>query len=318
MDTKKLNPEEAPALSEAEMKAIGEIAIGPSKHEVFLNNHYKKLIWGCVALGLIGGGAIAWFSYRHTTNQNAAAELIGAMNAQQALTDVNPADFKGEGLRGIMESSRYSETPSAATARLLEALRLVATGQQDAGIKALEPIAADASRPVLAARAHAQLAFLCMQQENDEAAAAHWRAILDLDPTPYSAFACMSLGDIARAAGKKDEAKSWYERAVRDYANSDLVRISQGALYEGENQALASLLSIDLRMKLLDTDPPMPVAPAPVVAPAPGAAGSGSSLLPGGSVLDAQPSVPGGSGTSGGSSPLDVTGSSAPATDATL
>ena len=202
MDTKKQTPEEAPALSEAEMKAIGEISIGPSKHEVFLNNHYKKLIWGCVALGLLGGGAIAWFSYRHTTDQDAAAALVGAMNAQHALTDLNPADFNGEGLRSITESSRYGKTPSAGTARLLEGLRLIATGQQDAGIKALEPIAADSSRPELAARAHAQLASLYMQQENDEKAAAHWKAILDLGPTAYSAFACMSLGDIARAAGK--------------------------------------------------------------------------------------------------------------------
>ncbi len=317
MDTKKQTPEEAPALSEAEMKAIGEISIGPSKHEVFLNNHYKKLIWGCVALGLLGGGAIAWFSYRHTTDQDAAAALVGAMNAQHALTDLNPADFNGEGLRSITESSRYGKTPSAGTARLLEGLRLIATGQQDAGIKALEPIAADSSRPELAARAHAQLASLYMQQENDEKAAAHWKAILDLGPTAYSAFACMSLGDIARAAGKKDEAKSWYERAVKDYTNSDLVRISQGALYEGENQALASLLSIDFRMKLLDTDPPMPVSPAPAPAPATGAEASGSSLLQGGSPLDAGSSLPGGTGTAGSSSPLDVTGGSAPATDTT-
>ena len=37
------NPEETP-LTPEEVKAIGEIELGPAKHEVFLNKHYKKLI----------------------------------------------------------------------------------------------------------------------------------------------------------------------------------------------------------------------------------------------------------------------------------
>ena len=65
MDTNSKNNEDIQPLSPEEIKAIGEIALGPSKHEQFLNAHYKKLMWGGITLGIVAGGVIAFFSHRN-------------------------------------------------------------------------------------------------------------------------------------------------------------------------------------------------------------------------------------------------------------
>ena len=56
MDTTSKNTEDTLPLTPEEIKAIGEIAIGPSRHEQFLNAHYKKLMWGGITLGIAAGG----------------------------------------------------------------------------------------------------------------------------------------------------------------------------------------------------------------------------------------------------------------------
>lgn len=282
MDSTNKKPEEMPMLSEAEMKAIGEISIGPAKHEIFLNKHYKKLIWGTIGLAVAGASLIAWFSYRNSVREAAAAELIDAMNAQQVLSDdISALQFKGEELRSIAENSRYGSTPSAATARLLEALRLVAAGQESAGFAVLEGMAADSSNPVLAARAAAELASRYMLRKDDAKAAEYWKRVLDLAPSPYSALACMSLGDIERAAGNPDAADAYYNRAVNDYVSSGLV------------QAPSLDISVAFRKLILGTTMPMLVSPPAEPAPSapspsvPAPSSPSESVQPaGGGVLD--------------------------------
>ena len=46
------NDDDIRPMSPEEIKAIGEIELGPSKHEIFLNQHYKKLMWG--GIGVVG------------------------------------------------------------------------------------------------------------------------------------------------------------------------------------------------------------------------------------------------------------------------
>ena len=76
MDTNSKNNEDTMPLTPEEIKAIGEIAIGPSKHEQFLNAHYKKLMWGGITLGVAAGAVIAFFSHRNDMRQAAFAPQI--------------------------------------------------------------------------------------------------------------------------------------------------------------------------------------------------------------------------------------------------
>ena len=78
MDTNIKNNEDIQPLSPEEIKAIGEIAIGPSKHEQFLNAHYKKLMWGGITLGIAAGCVIAFFSHRNDMRKDAAAQVVQA------------------------------------------------------------------------------------------------------------------------------------------------------------------------------------------------------------------------------------------------
>ena len=77
MDTNSKTNEDTLPLSPEEIKAIGEIAIGPSRHEQFLNAHYRKLMWGGITLGIVAGGVIAFFSHRNDMRHEAAAKVAG-------------------------------------------------------------------------------------------------------------------------------------------------------------------------------------------------------------------------------------------------
>ena len=79
MDNNSKTNEDTLPLSPEEIKAIGEIAIGPSRHEQFLNAHYKKLMWGGITLGVVAGGIIAFFSHRNDMRHEAAAQVVQAM-----------------------------------------------------------------------------------------------------------------------------------------------------------------------------------------------------------------------------------------------
>ena len=73
MDDKTRNDDDIRPLSPEEIKAIGEIEIGPSKHEIFLNAHYKKLMWGGIGLSVAAACIIAYFSHRNDHRNEASA-----------------------------------------------------------------------------------------------------------------------------------------------------------------------------------------------------------------------------------------------------
>ncbi len=273
MDTKTQKRDEMAGLTPEEIKAIGQIEIGPSKHEVFLNNHYKKLLWGGITLGLVGGAIIAYVSHSNDTRDYAAAGLVNAMNIKTPGAVVSPASYDGPGLSAVQ--AEYAQTPAAATARLMEGLRLFSVGDAAQGTPILEAIAEDIAHPVLASRALVQLASHAMENKDDAKAAGYWKSVLELGTTPYGALACMSLGDIARSQGDSEQARKYYEQAIADYPGSQLVR--GGSIG----------LSVEVRRQLLNVDYPLPAAPAPKPAV------SQPMLQPGGNpALPALPSLP--------------------------
>ena len=84
-------------LSPEEIKAIGEIELGPSKHEQFLNEHYKKLLWGGITLGIAAGCVIAYFSTQNDRTHQAAAVTVAAMKGSSLLQEVTATVSSSKG-----------------------------------------------------------------------------------------------------------------------------------------------------------------------------------------------------------------------------
>lgn len=248
MDSNNKNNEDTLPLSPEEIKAIGEIAIGPSRHEQFLNAHYKKLMWGGITLGIVAGGVIAYFSHRNDMQHEAAAQVVQAMKISTPGEGMVSADeYDAAALQSLQEN--YGQTPSAATAELMKGLSLLAKNEE-AGIAALEAVAAGDAPLPLRSRALAALATYQLQQGKDSAPV--WTRITQLESNPYSALAYLMLGDLAKSKGEKDAARNWYEQCKAKCPTS----------------ALVADKTVEMRLTLLEVDAPTPVEP--VAEPQPG------------------------------------------------
>lgn len=248
MDTTPRNNDDIAPLSPEEIKAIGEIQIGPAKHEIFLNKHYKKLIIGGIALMIAASGAICYATYVQERNARAGAALVAATNIKTPGTVTTAADYDATGLASLVGD--YADTASAATAELMEGLSLL-SGEGDAaqqGISRLEQLAANSGSDIIRARAQAALALYYTRQ-NDAAdkAKAAWQSIIAMPQNPYTALAYLSLGDLAKQAGELEQARTFYTQISTACPSSPIVR--QG--------------TAEMRLQLLEVEAPTPVAPTP-------------------------------------------------------
>lgn len=235
---------DTPSLSPEEIRAIGEIQIGPSKYETFLDDHYKKFILGVIVVILLGVGGVAWYSTSNATSNKAAAELVSAMgeNKIRLMTDLSSPDQSK--LQGIAEN--YENTVSAETALCLKGAAQLSGGESAQGEATLTELSASAKNPLVRQRSIVTLATHFMNAGKKEKAVALWTKLCLEENGVYAALAYMCLGDIARMDGKTEEARSFYKSAIEKYPQSSLVR-------EGGD--------IMLRLALLDVDDPKPVAP---------------------------------------------------------
>ena len=247
MDDKTKNDDDIRPLSPEEIKAIGEIEIGPSKHELFLNAHYKKLLWCGIALSLGAGSVIAWFSYRNDHRAAASAQVINVFNTSAPGSAAAPGAYSKDALQALQQN--YSDTPSAATGKLLAALSDLQGDKAEAALAALQQIADSAESPLIAARAQVAVANYYMNNSKDKEASAAWQKLVQMGDSPYLALAYLSLGDLASAAGDKKAARTYYESARSKCETSSLVAGSDKV--------------VEMRLLLLDVDAPKPVAPAP-------------------------------------------------------
>lgn len=232
-------------LSPEEIKAIGEIELGPSRHEQFLNAHYKKLMWGGIALGIISGSVIAYFSHVNDEKQAAAAQVVTAMKANGPADVALPADYDAAALAAVQ--TEHADSPSAATAALMEGLSKLDGAEKEAGIAKLKEVAAKSDNLLIRSRALSAVASTLMTDGKDAEAAAAWEQVANMGDSPYRALAYMTLGDMARSAGETEKARAYYTDAETKCPTSPLV---MGKM-------------VQMRTLLLDVDAPKPVAPAP-------------------------------------------------------
>lgn len=235
---------DTPSLSPEEIRAIGEIQIGPSKYESFLDDHYKKFILGLVAVILLGVGGVAWYSTKNATSDKAAAELIAAMGENKIRLVSESSSSDQSKLQNIAQ--QYENTASAETALCLKGTAQLSGESSSEGITTLTALSESAQNLLVRQRATASLAMHYMNAGEKEKAILMWKKLCVEDAGIYAAMAYMCLGDIARMDGNTEEARSFYKSAIGKYPQSSLVR-------EGGD--------IMLRLALLDVDDPKPVAP---------------------------------------------------------
>lgn len=230
-------------LSPEEIRAIGEIQIGPSKYETFLDDHYKKLIAGLVIAGLLGGGAIAWLTHRRTLEKEAAASIVAGMQETKPVSLQSPASFDAQKLHEAV--SAYASTPSENTARYLEAMALLQQGKGQEGVALLKELVSKGDNSPIAQRAQASLAMHYMAGGSKKEAEVAWRAVCATSNSLYAPLAYMCLGDMAKTDGRIEEARSFYKTVLEKYPHSYLVTSGD----------------VPFRLALLDVDAPKSVAP---------------------------------------------------------
>ncbi len=244
-----MKDEDIMPLSPEEVKAIGSIGIGPSKQDIFLNKHYRKLILAGVVVATAASLGIAYFSHSNDRKAAAGAQVVAAMKTETLALAHPAADYDARVLESLQ--GEYADTASAPTARLMEALSLLSGTEEQArtGLTALEALANDTTAaPLLRSRALFSMATHAMEKSDDATATAHWNTLLTLGESPYSALAYMSLGDIAKAAGNIEEARNHYQQAMTGCQTSQIV-LDQNV--------------IATRLMLLDVDAPRREAPTP-------------------------------------------------------
>lgn len=228
-------------LTPEEMKAIGEIELGPSRHEQFLNNHYKKLIVGTLVVMLLATAGIVYGTWRARQEADASASALAAMKAPTHV--VSASEYDADTLHRLAAS--YPGTKAAATAELMRGMQLVDAGQEQEGIEVLKTVIASATEDFLRVRAQAFLAGHYMRGGDTEQATQLWQAVAAAGNTPYRALSLLTLGDLAQQAGDAEMARMYYKQLQDSCPASPL------------------LMSVQQRLLLLEVDPPVPVAPAP-------------------------------------------------------
>lgn len=242
MDDKTRNDDDIRPLSPEEIKAIGEIEIGPSKHEIFLNAHYKKLMWGGIGLSVAAACIIAYFSHRNDHRNEASACAVQVFKATEPGAVAAPSAYDAAALKALSED--YAGTPSAATAELLRALSLLGGDKKGEAMASLQQLSGDAN-PLIAARAQVAVASHLMQEGKDKESVAAWQKLVQMGDSPYTALGYVTLGDLAADGGDKQAARGYYEQART----------------KCETSALVSAKTVEMRLLLLDVDAPRPVAP---------------------------------------------------------
>jgi predicted negative regulator of RcsB-dependent stress response len=219
---------------------FAEINHGPSKMDQFLDAHQKKLI---IAAILLAFGVIAYVIYSGIAEgeaQDAGAAMLSAEKAEEYQEVIN----------------KWPTSNAAASALPLLA-DIQGQNAPDDAIQTLKDFLANNATHPVAATAKVSLALRLLEKGDTDEATTLLTEVTESDTDTYIApLACISLGDIAKAAGNKEKAKTWYEKAKGDSPD-------QSNTYSDAAVARLALVNAEPPQKIQ----PAPPAPAPVVPP---------------------------------------------------
>jgi TolA-binding protein len=230
------SPSSAPA-------PIAEIDHGPSKLDQFLDAHTKKLVIGVVLIALSVIAYVVYDGLAEAEAQEAGAALLTAEKA---------SDYQD-----IIK--QWPESNAAASAMPLLA-DLQWEDSQPESIETLENFISQHPEHPSIATAKVSLGLRLLEQGKTADAVASLTEVAESDSETYIApLACIALGDIAKAAGKTDDAKKWYEKAQEDPSE-------QGNTFKDTAAARLTLVNAKPPVKI---KPALPIPPAPPSTPVP-------------------------------------------------
>ncbi len=223
---------------------IAEIDLGPSKLDLFLDKHQKKLIAAAVLIAL---GVVVYVIY------DGIAEATAQESGSALLESEKVSEYQDV-------IKQWPDSKAAASALLLMADLQWADSQPDS-IATLENfIEKHPEHPALAT-AKTSLGLRLLEQGKTDQATAILSDVADSDTATYIApLACIALGDIAKEAGKPQQAKTWYEKAQLDPNQ--------------EGNAFKDIAAT--RLTLVNSKPPTKIKPAPPAAPTDAEPGQGA------------------------------------------
>ena len=226
-------------------RPLAEISHGPSAFEAFLDRNQKGLVVAAILLAIAGGAVIVVRGLKQAAAEEAGSALSKASTVAefQAVTKDHP------------------KSPAAGSSQVLLADKQWSDGDQDGAIETLRGfIAGNPEHPALPS-AKASLATRLLQQGKDGDAEPLFRDLADGAASKFLApYALLNLGDIAKKAGKLDEAEASYKRVQDSFATSPFAATAAKHL-----RLLKFKLPIEIEA------PPAAVPPAPV----PGTPGAG-------------------------------------------
>jgi len=242
-------------------RPLGEISQEPSAFDQFMDRNQKNLM--ILALVLVIAAAVFTIyravqkSHRHTAGA-ALSEADDLPSLQKIVKD-------------------YAETPAGGSARLLLAEKQWTDGQQDDAISTLRAFISEQSEHPALATAKASLASKLASQGKADEATKEFQEIVDGgESTRFLApYALVCLGDLAKNAGKTDEARKFYERAQNEYPGTGYSNSASG------------------RIALLGAKAPVEIGAPPAPTPAPGdASAPPANLFPAPGLTPAAPEAP--------------------------
>lgn len=215
---------------------LAEIALGPSRFELFLDRHQKSLLALLILLILGVAGFVVYRGIEESTRISAGSAL-----------------YKAEDTDAIQKViSEHSTTPAGATARILLAEKQWSEGQKDTAIETLQSFLAQSPGHPGIPSAKAALAAKLMAHGKAAEAAAAFQDLVDDPSSSYLApYALLSLGDIALAGGDKEKAKTFYQRAQSEFPAS------------GFNQKITQRIAALNATLPVEIDPPPAPEPKP-------------------------------------------------------
>ncbi|BDS06136.1 hypothetical protein NT6N_11760 [Oceaniferula spumae] len=223
---------------------IAEIDHGPSKLDQFLDKHTAKLVIGAIVIALGVIGYVIYAGVERSKHEAAGSAL-------------NAAESVG-GYQDVIKE--WPGSKAAVSAQLLLAGAQWEDSQADA-IKTLQDFLADHSDHPASATAKVSLGLRLLEQGKTDEATTVLTEVANDDTASYiSPLAIITLGDIAKAAGKNDEAKNWYQKATAD-------NTGQGNTFADTAKSRLDLVNAVPPTKIKPTAPDPAVPPAPPAAP---------------------------------------------------
>lgn len=204
-------------LPPGEIRPIAEIEIGPTKHEKFLDQNYKKVALAVIAVALLVSGYIIYNVLGEEKMRDSGGALVSAIAGDGGMTP--------EKLDAVEQ--QYSGTHAATTAEYLKAISLWQQGKEDEGNAAMESFISKAPSDEWKSQALTVLGGHYMKAGKDDDARRYFENAIQLTATPYTPIALLSLGDIARSKNETEKAQGYYQEVIQKYPGSAFAQTSE-------------------------------------------------------------------------------------------